>query len=72
MTPIVRLAFWAGIAAFFTIALLALWGGWPMLWVGLALGFGVLFGISAPFVLTGSWRPTPPPPTRRPVRRRRR
>ncbi|HEY8446844.1 MAG TPA: hypothetical protein VIL01_07020 [Thermomicrobiales bacterium] len=71
MPSLANAIFWAVMGAFGVIVMLALAAG---LWVYAAVGIvlAAAFAVAGPFVLQRRWRPLPPPPTRRPVRRRRR
>lgn len=71
MPSLATVLFWTGLSGFGVIILLALAAGlWPYAIVGVVLAVGYV--IAAPYVLYQRWRPAPPPPARRPVRRRRR
>ena len=71
MSPAMRIVYGIIITAFGAIAALAFAAGSLAIPVA-ALVVGGLFAVSAPYVFGRHWRPVPPAPTRRPVRRRRR
>ena len=70
MSPLGKLLYAFVLLGFVAIVLLALLAG-SLAIAGFAVLFGVLFAVTAPFVLARRWRPAPPSPRRRPVRRRR-
>lgn len=71
MSPAMRMIYGIVIMAFGAIAVLGFTAGSLAIPVA-ALCVGGLFAASAPYVFGRHWRPAPPAPTRRPVRRRRR
>ena len=69
MTTLAKVVYLLGLGGFAALAILGLLaGGW--LYPIVALLFGAAFAYAAPFFLARRWRPPPPRPTRRPVRRR--
>lgn len=69
--PLARAFFWGMIGAFAVLAALAAVAGW-WLYSLISLVLGMLFVVSAPFVLGRAWRQPSGTPAPRPVVRRRR